>query len=86
MSDLIIYFDYHLKNGRVYLIELDLELQDAPDDVPSSISVDLYAIANSHYQAQYIANVMYPDVLSICVNETPVTEYEYAARRNRSIL
>jgi hypothetical protein len=86
MSDLIIDFDDHLKNGRVYLVELDLEYQDAPDDVPSSISVDLYTIANSYYQAQYIANVMYPDVLSISVHETPITEYEYAARRNRGIL
>ena len=86
MSDLIIDFDHHLKNARVYLVELDLEYQDAPDDVPSSIGVDVYVVANSHYQAQYIANTMYPDVLSIAVHETPITEYEYVARRNRSIL
>jgi hypothetical protein len=86
ISDLIIDFDNHLKTGRVYLVELELELQDAPDDVPSSITADVYVVANSHYQAQYIANTMYPDVLSICVNENPITEYEYAARRNRSVL
>jgi hypothetical protein len=86
ISDLIIDFDNHLKTGRVYLVELELELQDAPDDVPSSITADVYVVANSYYQAQYIANTMYPDVLSISVHETPITEYEYAARRNRSIL
>jgi hypothetical protein len=86
ISDLIIDFENHLKTGRVYLVELELELQDAPDDVPSCITADVYVIANSHYQAQYIANTMYPDVLSICVNENPITEYEYAARRNRSVL
>jgi hypothetical protein len=86
MSDLIIDFDHHLKTNRVYLVELQLEFQDAPDDAPSSINADVYVIANSYYQAQYIANTMYPDVLSMSVNETPVTEYEYAARRNRSVL
>jgi len=86
ISDLIIDFDNHLKNARVYLVELDLELQDAPDDVPDAITADVYVVANSHYQAQYIANTMYPDVLSMCVKETPITEYEYAARRNRSLL
>ena len=86
ISDLIIDFANHLKNARVYLVELQLELQDAPDDVPISISADVYVVANSYYQAQYIANTMYPDVLSIAVHENPITEYEYAARRNRSLL
>lgn len=86
MSDLIIDFDNHLKNGHVYLVELDLPWQDHPDEAPSSITADVYVIASNYYLAQYIANTMYPDVLSIHVYEDPITEYAYAARRNRSIL
>jgi hypothetical protein len=86
IADLVIDFDHHLKDGRVYLVELQVGYQDAPDDVPSSIDVDIYVIATSYYMAQYIANTMYPDVVSIHVYEEPITEYAYAARRNRSIL
>lgn len=86
MSDLVIDFDNHLKHGRVYLVEIEVEYQDAPDDVPSTITIDMYMVANSYYMAQYIANSMYPEVLSIHVHEDPITEYAYAARRNRSIL
>lgn len=86
MSDLVIDFENHLKHGNVYLVELELPFQDAPEDVPSSITADVYIIANSYYMAQYIANSMYPDSSGISVYEEPITEYEYAARRNRGIL
>lgn len=86
MSDIIIDFDNSLKNGHVYLVELELPLQDHPDDVPSSITADVYLVASSWYQAQYIAQTMYPDALGVSVYEEPVSEYDYAARRNRSIL
>jgi hypothetical protein len=86
MSDLIIDFDNHLKNSKVYLVEIELPLQDTPDDVPSSITADVYVVANSYYQAQYIVQAMYPDCEGVSVYEEPITEYEYAARRNRGIL
>lgn len=86
MSDLVIDFDNHLKNGYVYLVELELPWQNAPDEAPSSIIADVYVIATSYYMAQYIAQTMYPDVMSIHVHEDPITEYAYAARRNRGIL
>lgn len=86
MSDIVIDFESHLKNGRVYLVEIETGLQDAPDDTPYSILIDMYVIANSYYMAQFIANSIYPDVEGIHVHEDPVTEYAYAARRNRSIL
>jgi len=86
MSDLIIDFETFLKQGRVYLVEIDLELQDTPDDVPNSLTADVYVVANSSNLAYFIATQLYPDYISIAVNETPITEYEYAARRNRSVL
>ena len=86
MSDLVIDFQNHLKHGNVYLAEVDLEFKDAPDDVPSSITADVYVIATNHDMAQFIVSQMYPDYLGLSINLEPITEYEYAARRNRSLL
>lgn len=86
MSDLIIDFDNHIKNHKVYLVKVIMPLQDAPNDVPSSITADVYVVANSSHQAVYIARCMYPDSLGEDTNDKPITEFEYAARRNRSIL
>lgn len=86
MSDLIIDFENHLKNGHVYLVEVELPWQDAPDEAPSSITADVYVIAVNQDQAQYIVSTMYPDYASISAHHEPITEFEYAARRNRSIL
>lgn len=86
MSDLIVDFDNSLRNGHVYLVEVELPWQDAPDEAPSSITADVYVVAANYYQAQYIVQSMYPDASGMSVNEEPITEYEYAARRNRSML
>jgi hypothetical protein len=86
MSDMVVDFDNSLRNGHVYLAEVSLPLQDAPDEAPSTIDADVYVVAASYYQALYIVQTMYPDNVGSSVNETPVTEYEYAARRNRGIL
>jgi hypothetical protein len=86
MSDLIIDFDDHVKNGKVYLVDVYLPLQDAPEDVPNCITADVYVVANSAHQALYIAQCMYPDNDGTTASDRPITEYEYAARRNRGIL
>lgn len=86
IADLIIDFDSSLRSGHVYLVEVEMPLQDHPDEVPNSITADVYLVASSWYQAQYIAQTMYPDALNVSVYEEPVSEYDYAARRNRNIL
>lgn len=86
MSDLVIDFDSHLKHGHVYLVELETEWQDHPDEAPGIITVDVYVIAPNPDLAQYIATTIYPEAIGIFVHEEPITEYTYAARRNRSIL
>ena len=86
MSDLIIDFDNSLKNGYVYLVEVEMPLQDAPDEAPNSITADVYVVANNHDLAQYIVATMYPDHSSISVYHEPITEFEYAARRHRGVL
>lgn len=86
MSDLIIDFESSLKHGNVYLVEVELPWQDAPDEAPSTITADVYVVAANLDLAQYIVSVMYPDYESISVYHEPITEYEYAARRNRGVL
>jgi hypothetical protein len=86
IADMIVDFDNSLKNGHVFRVEVSLPMKDAPDDVPSTIDADVYVVAANYYQALYIVQSMYPDNEGTSVNETPVTEYEYAARRNRSVL
>lgn len=83
---MIVDFDTHIKQGRVYLVEVELEIPDAPDDVPNCITADVYVVATHHTLATYIVSQMYPDALSISCSTDPIGEYEYAARRNRSIL
>ena len=85
-ADLIVDFDNHLKHGSVYLVEFELEWQDHPDDAPNTITVDDYFIAPNPDLAQYIITTLYPECIGIFVHEEPITEYAYAARRNRSIL
>lgn len=85
IADLVIDFDFHLDHGKVWLVELQLPILDAPDDVPSHLDADVYVVANNQNQATYIAQCMYPDALGAAINESPVTREQYAARRNRSI-
>jgi hypothetical protein len=86
IADIVVDFTSHLKHGNVFLVELDLPIQDHPDDVPSHISVELYLIAHDCEQAQYIAHTMYPDAEGISVHIDPIDEFTYVSRRNRSIL
>lgn len=85
-ADMIVDFDTHLTNGRVYLVELEIPFQDAPDDAPGVINVDYYVIANNAVQAVYFANSAYPDAVGVHYENDPVTPEQYAARGNRGIL
>lgn len=86
MSDIIVDFESHLRSGHAYLVETELEMLDSPDDVPSSIIADVYVVANDSHHAEFIVKCMYPDAISFITSSEPITEYEYAARRNRGIL
>lgn len=85
-ADMIVDFDTHLTNGRVYLVELELPYQDEAEDAPSVINVDYYVIANNAIQAVYFANSAYPDAVGVHYEEDPITPEQYAARGNRGLL
>lgn len=87
IADIIHDLDSHLDSGHVWLGKVELEWHDE-DAEPNDgfYSVDTYVIAPDQNLAQYIAHTLYPDVLSICINDHPVSREQYAARRNRSMV
>lgn len=86
ISDLVVDFETHLKNGKVYLVELELGMLDHPDQSSDHITADVYVVAPNLDLAQYITTVMYPDYIGTSVYQDPITEEEYVSRRNRSVL
>jgi hypothetical protein len=72
-ADLHIDYDVHLRSGRVWRVELELPLQDAPDDVPNFINVSVDVVAPNRDLAQYIAATIYPEYLSLCIDDKPVS-------------
>ena len=80
-------FESHLRNGNVYLVEIQMAWEDENAEPDHGVfDYDVYLVANSGAQAHYIANTMYPDALSYAYSEDPIDEFTYVSRRNRSLL
>ena len=47
-ADMIVDYEAHLKNGRVWRVDISLPMQDFPEDVPNhlDVSVDVSPIGN----------------------------------------
>ena len=87
IADVVSDFDSHLKNGNVYLVELELAWEDeSAEPTTGVLNYDVYLVATSGAQAHYIATTMYPDALSYVYSEDPIDEFTYVSRRNRSLL
>jgi len=78
--DVVHDFDKHLQSGHVYELNIDLPMSDGESD--TFYSVNTYVIASSPEQAHYIAACLYPDSLSICYEEQPITERRYVSSRS----
>ena len=63
-------WDQHLKNGNVWRVEVELSMQDTPDDF-YTYNVQVYVVAPTQALAQYIVSTMYPDYESICIDDEP---------------
>ena len=72
-ADLVIDYDVHLRSGRVWRVELELPLEDAPEDVPSTLSVAVDVVSPTRDLAQYIAATMYPDYSYIVAPDEPLS-------------
>lgn len=77
IADVVHGFASHLRSGHVYELDIELPMSDGGEE--SFYSVRTYVIASSPEQAHYIAATLYPDSLSICHEEQPITERRYVS-------
>ena len=68
--DMTISWDQHLKKGNVWRVEVELSMQDTPDDF-HIYNVEVYVVAPTVTLAQYIVATMYPDYEGIFVDDEP---------------
>ena len=71
--DMIVSWDNHLKHGNIWRIDLELPMQDAPDDAPNWLNVCVDVVAPTANLAQYIVQEMYPDAMSIVIPDEPLS-------------
>jgi len=69
--DVTVSWEQHLKNGNVWRVNIELPMQDTPGDDILFYSVDVYIVAPTQALAQYIVSAMYPDYLSLCIDDEP---------------
>jgi hypothetical protein len=73
MSDMVIDYAAHLKAGRVWRVEIQLPMQDAPDDVPDFLNVSVDVVAPNKHLAQYIVSTIYTDFESLRISDEPLS-------------
>lgn len=73
MSDMVIDYAAHLKAGRVWRVEIQLPMQDAPDDAPDFLNVSVDVVAPNKNLAQYIVSTIYTDFESLCISDEPLS-------------
>ena len=71
--DMIVSWDSHLKHGNIWRIDVELPMQDAPDDAPNWLNVCVDVVAPTQHLAQYIVQEMYPDAMSIVIPDEPLS-------------
>ena len=69
--DMIVSWEQHLKSGNVWRVQVELAMQDTPDDF-YTYNVEVYVVASTQSLAQYIAATMYPDYEGIFVDDEPI--------------
>jgi len=68
--DMTVSWEQHLKSGNVWRVEVELAMQDTPDDF-YTYNVEVYVVAPTVTLAQYIVATMYPDYEGIFVDDEP---------------
>jgi len=68
--DMVVSWEQHLKSGNVWRVQVELAMQDTPDDF-YTYNVEVYVVASTQSLAQYIAATMYPDYEGIFVDDEP---------------
>ncbi len=68
-ADLHVDYDVHLRSGRVWRVQLELPVEGEPYCVYVSVDV----VAPNRDLAQYIAATIYPEYLSLCIDDEPIS-------------
>ena len=71
--DMLVSWDKHLKNGNIWRVNVELPMQDAPEDAPQWLDVAVDVVAPNQQLAQYIVTTMYPDYESLSVSDRPLS-------------
>lgn len=71
-ADVVISWEQHLRDGNVWRVNVELPMQDVPDGEITFYSVDIHVVAPNQALAQYIVSTMYPDYLSLCIDDEPI--------------
>ena len=70
--DMTISWDEHLKNGKVWQVEVELAMQGGESDEQLYYSVTVDVVSPTQALAQYIVATMYPEHASIIIDDEPV--------------
>jgi len=71
--DTIVGWEQHLKNGNVWVVEVELAMQDGDSDIQRVYNVCVDVVAPNRDLAQYIVATMYPEYASLSVSDEPLS-------------
>jgi len=71
--DMIVGWEQHLKNGNVWVVEVELAMQDGDSDMQRIYTVCVDVVAPNRDLAQYIVATMYPEYASLSVSDEPLS-------------
>jgi len=71
--DMIVGWKQHLKNGNVWVVEVELAMQDGDSDIQRIYNVCVDVVAPNRDLAQYIVATMYPEYASLSVSDEPLS-------------
>ena len=71
--DMIVGWEQHLKNGNVWVVEVELAMQDGDSDIQRIYNVCVDVVAPNRDLAQYIVATMYPEYASLSVSDEPLS-------------
>ena len=75
--DMYVTFRDHMRHGDVWTAEVELLMQDTPEEPPYSYWVVVDVIAPNRDLAYYIVSVMYPDYETITIEDVPLNQTNY---------
>ena len=70
VPDMVIDYEKHVADGNVWKVMVQLPMQDAPDDVPDALDVEVHVVAPDIHLARYIASTLVKDGIVVEVDDS----------------